>query len=1012
MPILPAVSTKIHAFSRGVSVLYRRAVRAISLPLGSRILAVIAFSTLALTLPPHMDSQTQQPLPIVPQPADMPPAAPNAPFTATIVTYQATGAASYSFKFFGGGSGKAMGYIENGTGNVPFLYDPVAQTLFPVTAPGTVYAFDGISIAGMANGRCYGGTFVDQTPSTITPTPVGSTFYTNYYSECVAIDNGVPVGTTGNDIFTKTFLTGGESFATLTGHSQTAFLPNAPLGAFGTLNACCTRARAIRGDEMVGDASIDLGTSAAIDSSPAANPYSSAVLWKGIFGQMTTIQLGTVPSIATATNGSQQGGWAGSHAVMWSGSAASMVDLNPGGYFDSRVSGMAAEFQVGDGWLGGPANTAGAVRHALLWRGSAASVVDLNQFLPPTISGAAVDGVDIDGNILGRAFYNTAGFPQEFGVYFRANPSMSLASFTISPANPAPGVTATGTVTLMAPAAAGGISVSFTSSNNTLMPAPASILIPEGQTTVSFNVPSSATTFLSAPAPITLTAETTLNSRSVTSNLTPGPAPDPLVSLVLPANVVAGDMVNVQVNLAAPAPAAGVLVNFLSSNPGLIPAPASLLIPAGQTSATVAVPSNSASLFQPVQMTMQAQTGTSLQQAAVTVASIPKIGAISLDPVNYQVTSVRGGASGAGFINLTNAGVAPTIVTLTSTNPALIVAGSLSIPAGYAATGFGFTALPVSTPTTGTLTATVNGSTLAVTTTVTVGPTPSIQSLRIPLVSNSQTWSSGDTLTGTIVLNSPAFLGGMSVALSTDSPSALQLPAAVTVPSLGTSVTFPVTALAVAAPTPLTITATAPGLPGVTVSATVIPGPALAFTSFTLSPWSMIGPGVTTNGTVTINQLAPSGGVTISLFANNTSPVKLAASVAIPAGKNTASFSIQGNSVSAATAVSLMANYGGPLAPLGVSATTILTVAPTDSLKEANKPTWSTSTHLLTVTATSTNAQSTITVLNANGNVPLGTMTILGGGNYSFQMTIASISSVNLKSNLGGSTGQGVVIVP
>jgi hypothetical protein len=163
---------------------------------------------------------------------------------------------------------------------------------------------------------------------------------------------------------------------------------------------------------------------------------------------------------------------------------------------------------------------------------------------------------------------------------------------------------------------------------------------------------------------------------------------------------------------------------------------------------------------------------------------------------------------------------------------------------------------------------------------------------------------------------------------------------------------------------------------------------------------------------VTINQLAPSGGVTVSLFANNTSPVKLAASVAIPAGKNTASFSIQGNSVSAATAVSLMANYGGPLAPLGVSATTILTVAPTDSLKEANKPTWSTSTHLLTVTATSTNAQSTITVLNANGNVPLGTMTILGGGNYSFQMTIASISSVNLKSNLGGSTGQGVVIVP
>jgi len=977
---------------------------------------MIALSIVVLLVPVAINSQTQQPLPIAPQPPDMPAVVPNAPFTVTVVTYQATGLASYSFKFFGAGGGKAMGYVENGTGNVPFLYDPIAKTLFPVTAPGTVYAFDGVSIAGVAGGRCYGGTFTDQTPSIITPTPVGNTFYANYYSECVAIDNGVPVGTQGNDIFTITKLTGGESFSTLTGQSQTVFLPGAPASAFGALNACCTRARAIKGDEIVGDASTDLGTTPPVanpvDPSPAANPFSSAVLWKGIFGKMTAIQLGTVPSIATATNGSQQGGWSGSHAVMWSGTAGSMVDLNPGGYFDSRVTGMAAEFQVGDGWLGGPANTAGAVRHALLWRGSAASVVDLNQFLPASITGAAIDGVDIDGNIFGRAFSSSNGFPQEFGVYFRANPAMSLASFTISPANPAPGVTATGTVTLMAPAPAGGIGVSFTSSNSTLVPAPAALVIPEGQTTVSFNVPFSATTFLAGPAPATLTAETTLNARSVNFNITPAAAADPLVSLVVPANVVPGDTVNVQVNLAAPAPAAGVPVNFLSSNPDLIQAPASLLIAQGQTSAAVSVASNPAALFQPVQMTMQAQTGTSVQQATVTVASIPKAASISFDLVNPQVTSVQGGVSGSGAVTLTNAGIAPAVVTLTSANPALRVSPSITVFAGAWGGGFSFTALPVSTPTTGTLTATVNGSTLSVNTTVTPAPTPSIQSLRIPLVSGTQTWSSGDTLTGTIVLNSPAFLGGMSVALSTDTPSAVQLPPSVTIPSLGTSITFPVTALAVASPTPVTITATAPGLAGVTVSATVIPGPALSITGYTLSPWSMIGPGVTTTGTVTINQPAPAGGVTISLGANNTSAVKLAATVPIPAGKNTASFSIQGNGVNATTAVTLMASYSGPLAPLGANATTTLTVAPTDTLKEPNKPTWSTSTHLLTVTATSTNAQSSITVLNANGNVPLGTMTNLGSGNYSFQTTIASIASVNLKSNLGGSTGQGVSIVP
>ena len=117
------------------------------------------------------------------------------------------------------------------------------------------------------------------------------------------------------------------------------------------------------------------------------------------------------------------------------------------------------------------------------------------------------------------------------------------------------------------------------------------------------------------------------------------------------------------------------------------------------------------------------------------------------------------------------------------------------------------------------------------------------------------------------------------------------------------------------------------------------------------------------------------------------------------------------NGVSAATAVNLMASYSGPMAPLGANTTTILTVAPTDTLK-APKPTWSTSTHLLTVTATSTNPQAIITLLNASGNVPLGTMINLGSGNYSFQTTIGSIASVNFKSNLGGATGQGVTVVP
>src|SRR5947209_7809636 len=84
-------------------------------------LAAILLSVVALTAPGTLEAQVtqtpQQPLPIAPQPADLPPAAPNAPFAVTVVTYQFAPPNSYSFNFIGGGAGKAMGNVETGTGN-------------------------------------------------------------------------------------------------------------------------------------------------------------------------------------------------------------------------------------------------------------------------------------------------------------------------------------------------------------------------------------------------------------------------------------------------------------------------------------------------------------------------------------------------------------------------------------------------------------------------------------------------------------------------------------------------------------------------------------------------------------------------------------------------------------------------------------------------------------------------------------------------------------------------------
>jgi len=66
------------------------------------------------------------------------------------------------------------------------------------------------------------------------------------------------------------------------------------------------------------------------------------------------------------------------HALLWSGSAGSVIDLHLTGFTQSYALGVSGGLQVGYGTLGDPGNEPANSHHAMLWRGSAASVVDLN----------------------------------------------------------------------------------------------------------------------------------------------------------------------------------------------------------------------------------------------------------------------------------------------------------------------------------------------------------------------------------------------------------------------------------------------------------------------------------------------------------------------------------------------------------------------------------------------------------------------------------------------------------
>ena len=436
-----------------------------------------------------------------------------------------------------------------------------------------------------------------------------------------------------------------------------------------------------------------------------------ALLWYGTAASVIDLHpAGFDASSALSTNGTQQAGWGYSiaavggshlHALLWSGSAISAVDLHPTGWFDSRITALTPTIQVGDGWTGAP-GVAGSHRHALAWSGTAASVIDLNQFLPPGYSEAVATGVDAAGNVVGYA-YNTPGYgnqvpPGAIAVIFAPGPASpsALASLTVTPATVAPGISGQGTVSLAGPAPVGGTIISFLSTNTGLIPTPAALTIPEGQTTASF-------TF---------------------ANIAPG------------------------------------------------------------TMAT------------PVAVAIYAADGTITKSAVVTVAPVVNLSSVSVSPV-------QGGTATAGYVTLSiPAQAGGATVTLVSADTTLAtVPATVTVPQGYTSVYFSVSTSAVQSVTTVPITATFNGN--SVTATLTLNPVP-VEALSAISASSP---IGGQVLTLSVYLTYLAPAGGATVTLSSNNSSVLQLPASVTIAQGNMSASFSVPTSVVTAPTTVQITA-------------------------------------------------------------------------------------------------------------------------------------------------------------------------------------------------------------
>lgn len=168
-------------------------------------------------------------------------------------------------------------------------------------------------------------------------------------------------------------------------------------------------------------------------SGPDTGGSNHALLWRGSAASVMDLNpRGFSYSEAHGTAGRQQVGYGSGpgtgafpvpgtpfhdHALLWHGSPASVVDLNPPGFIISYAYATNGEEQVGTG--SGPATHGEG--HALLWHGSAASVVDLHTFLPPGFVRSAALAIDAAGDVVGSASTVIGPAGDDYAILWKRN---------------------------------------------------------------------------------------------------------------------------------------------------------------------------------------------------------------------------------------------------------------------------------------------------------------------------------------------------------------------------------------------------------------------------------------------------------------------------------------------------------------------------------------------------------------------------------------------------------------
>lgn len=492
--------------------------------------------------------------------------------------------------------------------------------------------------------------------------------------------------------------------------------------------------------------------------------------------------------------------------------------------------------------------------------------------------------VAVTGNTIGTAKITGTAADYEAGTsaVTVTAPTPSFAPETVTLNHGAAGLLTLNLTGGQAPA--DGLTINLSSGDPAIARVPETVRIEAGKTSATVEV----TTVAAGTTQITAKGVGFEKSATATV-MVPGTIAVPDVSAGL------GMTANLQVTLSLAAPSGGAKVEFTSSDPAIVPAPASITIEQGQTTGTVTVSANGIGSATLTATATGYTAGTG--KATVTAPAMAFVGSpltIDAGKTGTLTLQLAGGKAPAGGlkVNLVSGDVNK-----------VTVASSVTFTAGSSSETVTVTGQAAGGPVTITATAANLENATASVTVAQPSITVVNTSLGLGLTANLQ-----------VTLSAAAPEGGVAIAFATSEAGIVGAPAGITIPKGQTSGTAIITAAGIGS---ANITAQAAGYKSGT-GTVVVTAPGLSFSG---SPLTM---SEGTAETMTLNLTggkAPASGLAVSLTSGDTNIATVQGTVNFAAGATSASVMVNG--VAAGGPVTITAS-----APSIPSATASVTVEP------------------------------------------------------------------------------------